>query len=43
MTWEIDFTHLTASHPSGLKVDIVPDGPKMGLDHWIGHLVSMRP
>ena len=31
MTWEIDFTHLTASHPSGLKVDIVPDGPKMYL------------
>jgi hypothetical protein len=22
-------THLTASHPGGLKVDIVPDGKKM--------------
>jgi hypothetical protein len=29
MTWEIDFTHLTARHSSGLQVKIIPDGKKM--------------
>jgi len=31
MDWEIDFENLLAIHPSGLKVDIVPDGKKQYL------------
>ena len=27
--WKIDFENLRASHPSGLRVHIVPDGKKM--------------